>query len=86
MGPIAARKFARNVANLENVLAIELLSACQALDLRRPLRSSEPLEEAHRRLRARVAFWDRDRDADVAIDGARQVLLHDLDDLLAPLL
>jgi len=85
MGPIAARKFAANVENLSNVLAIELLSACQALDLRRPLRSSPPLEEAHRRFRARVPFWERDRDADVAIAGARAALENDLHDLISGL-
>ncbi len=42
MGPIAARKLARNVDLYETVLAIELLAAGQALDLRRPLVSSPP--------------------------------------------
>ncbi len=85
MGPIAARKFARNVANLENVLAIEYLAAAQALDLRRPLRSSAILQEAHSRLRSVVPFWDLDRDAAPAIEAARGVLLDDLNDLLATL-
>jgi histidine ammonia-lyase len=85
MGPIAARKLARNVANLENVLAIELLAAAQALDLRRPLRSSPPIEELHARLRARVAPWDADRYAAADVDAAREVLATGIDDLLAKL-
>ena len=85
MGPIAARKLAKNVDFFETVLAIELLASAQALDLRRPLRSSAPLEELHRLLRARVAFWDSDRHAAPAIDGARAVLSGDLEDLLATL-
>jgi len=85
MGPIAARKLARNVANLENVLAIELLAAAQALDLRRPLRSSPPLEELHGRLRARVAPWDADRYGAADIAAAREVLVSGIDDLLAQL-
>jgi histidine ammonia-lyase len=85
MGPIAARKLARNVANLENVLAIELLAAAQALDLRRPLRSSPPLEELHARLRARVAPWDADRYAAADMDAARDVLVGEIDDLLTRL-
>ena len=85
MGPIAARKFARNVGMAETVLAIELLAAAQALDLRRPLLSSEPLEEAHRRLREKVPFWEADRAAAPAIEGARAVLADGLHDLLAPL-
>jgi histidine ammonia-lyase len=85
MGPIAARKLARNVEMLETVLAIEYLAAAQAIDLRRPLRTSAVLEEAHRRLRARVPFWDADRTAAPAIEGARTVLADGLDDLLASL-
>ncbi len=85
MGPIAARKLARNVEMLETVLAIEYLAAAQAIDLRRPLRTSAVLEEAHRRLRAKVPFWDADRTAAPAIEGARDVLEEGLSDLLASL-
>ncbi len=85
MGPIAARKLARNVGMLETVLAIELLAAAQALDFRRPLRTSAPLEEAHARLRAKVPFWEVDRPAAGAIEGARAVLAGGLEDLLVPL-
>ena len=85
MGPIAARKLARNVEMLETVLAIEFLAAAQALDLRRPLRSSEILEEAHRRLREKVPFWEADRPAAPAIEGARAVLADGLHDLVASL-
>jgi histidine ammonia-lyase len=85
MGPIAARKLSRNVTNLEYVLGIELLAAAQALDLRRPLLSSPPLEELHARLRARVAPWDADRYAAADLEAARQVLVTGIDDLLAGL-
>lgn len=85
MGPIAARKLARNVESLESVLAIEYLAAAQALDLRRPLKSSPTLEEARRRLRAKVPFWKEDRYAAQEIEAARSVLVSELDDLLAPL-
>jgi len=85
MGPIAARKLARNVEDLTSVLAIELLAAAQALDLRRPLRSSPALEEVWTRVRRRVAPWDADRYAAPDIEAARQVVLGDLDDLIAPL-
>ena len=44
MGGWAARKALRVVKNLENVLAIELLAACQALEFKRPLHTTEPLE------------------------------------------
>ncbi len=85
MGPIAARKLERNVTNLENVLAIELLAAAQALDLRRPLRSSERLEELHRRLRAVVPPWDADRYAAPDVARARELLVSGIADLVADL-
>ena len=44
MGGWSARKALRVVKNLENVLAIELMAACQALEFKRPLRTTEPLE------------------------------------------
>ena len=85
MGPIAARKLARIVGNLERVLAIELLAGAQALDLRRPLRTSPPLEDLHARLRARVAPWDADRYAAAYMEAVRELLAMGVDDLLAAL-
>ena len=40
MGSISGRKLAQVLDNLEYILAIELLSACQAIEFRRPLKSS----------------------------------------------
>lgn len=85
MGPIAARKFARNVESLENVLAIELLAAAQAIEFRRPLRSSATLEELHRRVRTVVGPWDADRYAAADVTAARALLVGGLDDLTAEL-
>ena len=61
MGATAARKAEQVVANVRRVLAVEALAACQALEFRRPLRSSPALEAVHARVRTRVAPWDRDR-------------------------
>jgi histidine ammonia-lyase len=61
MGATAAWKFARAVDNLEKVIAIELMCAAQALELRRPLRSSPRLERAHALIRSRVPKWEKDR-------------------------
>jgi len=57
----SAIKLRRIVHNVQYVIAIELLCAMQALDFRRPLRSSAPIEEAHKRVRKHVASLDRDR-------------------------
>jgi histidine ammonia-lyase len=61
MGPTAAWKAARVVANTSRVLAVELLAACEALDFRRPLRSSPPLEAVHARVREEVPHHGQDR-------------------------
>jgi histidine ammonia-lyase len=61
MGSISGRKANRVLDNLEHILGIELLTACQAIEFRRPLKSSETLEFAHELVRKRVSFADEDR-------------------------
>jgi histidine ammonia-lyase len=61
MGSISGRKLANVLGNLEFILAIELLSACQAIEFRRPHRSSEILEFAHSYVRDFVSFAEEDR-------------------------
>ncbi len=61
MGSISGRKLNRVLDNLEYILAIELLSACQAIEFRRPLKSSALLEFAHDYVREFVGFAEEDR-------------------------
>jgi histidine ammonia-lyase len=61
MGSISGRKLNRVLDNLELILAIELLSACQAIEFRSPLKSSELLEFAHAHVREHVTFASEDR-------------------------
>jgi histidine ammonia-lyase len=61
MGSISGRKLNQVLDNLEFILAIELLSACQAIEFRRPLKSSELLEFAHAHVRGYVGFASEDR-------------------------
>lgn len=61
MGSNAATKLARVVNNTERVLAIELFNAAQALEFRRPLRSSEAVENMVARYRKIVPYIDNDR-------------------------
>jgi histidine ammonia-lyase len=61
MGAISGRKLSRVLDNLEFILAIELLTACQAIEFRRPLKSSELLEFAHGYVREFVSFASEDR-------------------------
>ena len=60
MGGNSATKLCRIVDNTERVLAIELFNAAQALDLRRPLKTSPELEEWHKAYRRIVPFIDND--------------------------
>lgn len=61
MGSISGRKLNKVLDNLEFILAIELLSACQAIEFRRPLKSSALLEYAHDVVRRFVSFASEDR-------------------------
>jgi histidine ammonia-lyase len=61
MSTWAARKLARVVEMLEQVLGMEYLAAAQAVEFHRPLRSSSLLELAIDRLRARVPRLEDDR-------------------------
>ena len=60
MGANAATKLRRVVLNTERVLAIELFNAAQALEFRRPARTSPALENLVADYRRRVPFIDND--------------------------
>ena len=61
MGANAATKAYRVVYNLERILAIELFNAAQALDFRRPKRSSAMIEEFIKQYRRSVPFVEEDK-------------------------
>ena len=60
MGSNAATKLWRVVCNTERVLAIELFNAAQAIEFRRPARTSPALEALLADYRRRVPFIDND--------------------------
>ena len=60
MGSNSATKLVRIVDNVETVLAIELFNAAQALEFRRPLKSSPILEHIFTDYRKQVPFIDTD--------------------------
>ncbi|MFI3299590.1 MAG: histidine ammonia-lyase [Rikenellaceae bacterium] len=60
MGANAATKLRRVVLNTERVLAIEIFNACQALEFRRPMKSSAAIEAIFEKYRKRVAFVSDD--------------------------
>lgn len=60
MGSNSATKLYRVIKNTERVLAIELLNAAQALDFRRPLKSSDYIEGIFKDFRKHVPFISDD--------------------------
>ena len=60
MGANAAIKLYKVALNTERVLAIELFNAAQALDFRRPLKSSPAIEAIHAAYRKAVPFISED--------------------------
>ena len=61
MGANGAVKCKRVIDNVEKVLAIELLTAVQAIEFRRPLKTSAVLEKIIVAFRKEVSFNDADR-------------------------
>jgi len=61
MGMTAAIKLKRVIANTRNVLAIEACAAAQALDFLLPLKSSQPLQQAHAAIRKVSPRIEHDR-------------------------
>lgn len=60
MGANAATKVFRMIDNLEKILGIELMNAAQALEFRKPLKSSQMIEGLIKAYRKEVAFVQND--------------------------
>ncbi|GJM62727.1 histidine ammonia-lyase [Persicobacter diffluens] len=80
MGSIAGRKALRVIENVEKILAIELLTAAQAFEFRRPMKSGLILDAIHNAVREKVSFAEVDRvfadDIELGIEmiKSRQIL------------
>jgi histidine ammonia-lyase len=69
MGMTAALKARQVIENVRTCLAIELLVAAQAIDLRAPLRPARKVGEAHGRIRAVTPHLSADRELHRDIDA-----------------
>jgi len=80
MGANAAVKAYKVMENLERILAIELYNAAQALDFRRPAKTSATLEEFVASYRESVSFIDDDKvmyeDINRTVAYLREAELH----------
>jgi len=74
MGGFAARKALKVVSHVEYVVAIELLCACQAIDMMRPLKTTPPLEAVWSLVRQHVKPWDKDRFMSPDIEAVAQLV------------
>lgn len=68
MGSISATKLLEIFKNVENVLAIELFTAAQALDYRKPIKPGRGVEAAHEFVRAKIPHFERDEPFKAEID------------------
>jgi histidine ammonia-lyase len=86
MGANAATKAYRVMLNLERILAIELYNAAQALEFRRPARTSAYLEDFLREYRKVVSFVEDDKvmydDMEASVEFLRDTKLDFPDELL----
>lgn len=86
MGTIAARKFNSIVQNATQVLAMEMFSAAQALDLLKPLQPTAAVLKAYQKIRESVPFADKDRYFAKDIRSIHQMITKaQLDGLVADL-
>ncbi|MEH6650920.1 MAG: histidine ammonia-lyase [Motiliproteus sp.] len=74
MATFAARRLGDMAENVAGILAVELLAACQGVDFRAPLKSSNALEQAKVRLRQEVTFYDKDRYFAPDIEAAKVLI------------
>ncbi len=74
MGANAATKCFKVIENVERILAIELLNASQALEFRRPLKSSPEIENFISNYRKNIPFIDKDKVMYVLLEESVQFL------------
>ncbi|KAM9170382.1 histidine ammonia-lyase isoform 2-T2 [Pangshura tecta] len=76
MGGWAARKALKVIEHVEQVLAIELLAACQGIEFLRPLRTTTPLEKVYDLVRSVVRPWLKDRFMAPDIEATHRLLVE----------
>ncbi|MBV7299351.1 histidine ammonia-lyase [Enterovibrio paralichthyis] len=76
MATFAGRRLTDMAENTRGILAVELLSACQGLDFRAPLKSTAKLEQIKAELRSHVPFYDKDRYFAPDIEKANRHLME----------
>jgi histidine ammonia-lyase len=68
MGPIAVFKAQKILKNVAKILSVELIAACQAIDLLSPLKPAPKLLQLYERVRGQVGFMGEDRSLSADIE------------------
>lgn len=74
MATFAAYRLQDIIENVQGILTIELLAACQGIDLRKPLNTSKKLAEILGLVRKEVPFWSEDRFFARDIEKAKPII------------
>ncbi len=74
MGMTAALKARQVVEHTKTCLAIELLVAAQAIDMRLPVKAGRGVRAAHQLIRTKVPFMDRDRQLHIDIAAVQRLI------------
>ncbi len=77
MGSVGALKLLNVFKNVEQVLAIELFTAAQALDFRKPLKPGKGVEEAHQYIRTQIPHAEEDHFFKDEINRAVELIRDD---------
>jgi histidine ammonia-lyase len=76
MGSISARKCFQILKNVQNVIAIEILLACQGIDFLRPLKCGLGTNAAYRTVRKKIPMLRRDRILKIDLDKISEIVLN----------
>ena len=76
MATYAAFRLKDIIENVQGILAVELLAACQGIDLRKPIKTSPKLAEILAQLREHVTFWSEDRLLCTDIEKAQSIVMQ----------
>jgi histidine ammonia-lyase len=75
MATFAGRRLHEMAHNTATIVGIELLAAAQGVDFHQPLKTSDKLSVVHQLLRAKVAFYDKDRFFAPDIEAAKTLVV-----------
>ncbi len=77
MGSIAARKCFQILKNVQTVLSIEILTACQGLEFHKPMKYGKGTEAVYKEIRKSVQALENDKILYLDIQKVNELLKND---------